>query len=79
MPVPEACLALIRQTADYLCTHHPAFPDGRVTQLAATAPVRAAARRIDAAALAGDVATTKVACRQLIVCWRRCLTAQETP
>lgn len=73
MPVSDVCLALIRQTADYLCAHHVAFPDGRVTQLAATAPVREAARGLDAAVLAGDVAATKRACRQVIVCWRRLL------
>ena len=71
--VSEACLALIRQTGDYLCTHHATFPHGRVTQLAAMAPVREAARGIDAAALAGDVAATKVACRQLILTWKRLL------
>ena len=78
MPVPDAaCLALIRQTADYLRTHHATFLDGRVTQLAGTAPVRETVALLDAAALAGDVAATKAACRALILTWRQLLRKQE--
>ena len=73
MPAADACLALIRQTADYLCAHHAAFPDGRVTQLAALAQIIAATQRLDAAALSGDVAATKSACRNLIITFRRLL------
>ncbi len=73
MSTHDACLALIRQTGAYLCAHHTAFPDGRVTQLAATAPVQDAARGIDAAALVGDVVATKSACRTLILTWKRLL------
>ena len=74
---PDACVALIRQTADYLCRNHTTFPDGRVTHLAATAPVREAAQQLDAAALAGDVTATKGACRTLILTWKRLLTEKE--
>ena len=79
MPTPDACLALIRQTGDYLCRYHATFPDGRVTQLAALAQIIAAAQRLDAAALAGDVAATKVACRTMILLWKRLLAAKGIP
>lgn len=70
---PDPCRALILQTADYLCTHHRDFPDGRVTPLAGTAPVREAVARLDAAAVAGDVAGVKAACRNYILLWKRLL------
>ena len=78
MPAADACLALIRQTGDYLCAHHVTFPDGHVTQLAASALVREAAQRLDAAGLAGDVAATKSACRNLILAWRRLLSEKKS-
>ena len=71
------CLALIRQTADYLRTHHATFSDGCVTQLAASTSIREAAQRLDAAALAGDVVATKNACRNLILTWRQLLREKE--
>ena len=76
--ISDACLVLIRQTGDYLCAHHATVPDGRVTQLAATTAVREAAQRLDAAALTGDVAATKSACRNLILAWRRLLSEKKS-
>ena len=69
MPMP-AVLALIHRTFRHLNDTHASLPSGLVTRLAGEPAIRDAAARLDAAALTGDVAGTRTACRQFIQAWK---------